>query len=99
MKINGFFKWFCLVSMVLLMILCSLKALEYVGPVQRFSKKIESEYGGGLQRVVTLYAHDGTMIKRWYGKIDLSNSDETDFILDGRRIIIKGGITVTEEEF
>ena len=98
MKDNSFFKWFCLVGMIILLIICSLKAFEYVGPVQRFSKKVKSEYDGGLQRVVTLYSHDGTIIKKWYGKIDLSNSEETDFILDNRRIIIKGGITTIEEE-
>ena len=39
MKDNSFFKWFCLVGMILLLIICSLKAFEYVGPVQRFSSE------------------------------------------------------------
>ena len=99
MRDNSFFKWFCLISMIGLLFLCCAKAFEYVGPVQRFSKKMKSEYGGGLQRIVTLYDHNGAVIKKWYGKIDLSNATEiTDFIVDGRRVIIQGGIIVTEEE-
>ncbi len=99
MKLDNIFKWLCLISMIGLLFLCCIKAFEYVGPVQRFSKKMKSEYGGGLQRIVTLYSHDGTVIKKWYGKIDLSNATEiTDFIVDGRRIIIQGGIVITEEE-
>ncbi len=99
MKDSNAFKWIIGSTLFILLVLCCAKATQYVGPVQRFSKKMESELGGGLQRVVTLYDNNGNVIKKWYGKIDLSDTTEIiDFIVDGRRVIIKGGIVVTEEE-
>ena len=95
---NANIKWIIGSILFVLLVLCSVKAMEYVGPVQRFSKKMESELGGGLQRTVTLYDYNGKIIREWHGKIDLSNSTEVvDFIVDLRRIFIYGGITVVEE--
>ena len=95
---NSNIKWIIGSILFVLLVLCGVKAMEYVGPVQRFSKKMESELGGGLQRTVTLYDHNGKIISEWHGKIDLSNSTEVvDFIVDGRRIFIYGGITVVKE--
>ena len=95
---NANIKWIIESILFVLLVLCGVKAMEYVGPVQRFSKKMESEFGGGLQRTVTLYDHNGKIVHEWHGKIDLSNSTEVvDFIVDGRRVFIYGGITVVEE--
>lgn len=64
----------------------------------RTYKSLSSDVSGGLERTVTLYANDGTEIRGWDGKIDLTNSDEEImFDLDGKRVVIHGGIVVVEE--
>ena len=66
-----------------------------IGTVQRASKSFKTNIMGGAKRTVTLYDYSGKAIKRWSGKIDLSDSEnETDFLVDGRRVIIHGGIAV-----
>ena len=58
-----------------------------------------SNITGGLNRVVTLYDYEGKAIRSWEGKIDLSESDQEIFFdLDGKRVIIHGGIVVAEEK-
>lgn len=65
----------------------------------RAKKSIESDVGGGLDRTVTLYSNTGEEIKSWSGKFDVSESEnEIFFDLDGKRVIIHGGIVVNEEE-
>jgi len=99
MRDTNFLKWFTVIIISMLLFICCLKATEYIGSVKRFSKGMESNLGGGLKRIVTLYDYHGQVIKQWYGKIDISEStEEADFIVDGRRIIIHGGIVVVEEE-
>lgn len=47
----------------------------------------------------TLYDNTGKEIKSWHGKIDLeSNDQEVFFDLNGKRVIIQGGIVVSEED-
>ena len=68
------------------------------GEQKRGIKSIKSNWTGGLNRVVTLYDYNGKVVQKWSGNIDMSNSEkETDFILNGKRIVIHGGITVIEE--
>ena len=67
--------------------------------VQRAAKDLKAEYLGGLKRKVTLYSYDGKVLKEYRGRIDLTNSEnELQFELNGKRIIIHGGIAVVEEE-
>ena len=69
------------------------------GTQERGLKNIKSNWTGGLNRTITVYDYNGKPIKTWEGKIDISDAkDETDFIVDGKRIIIHGGITVIEEK-
>lgn len=64
----------------------------------RSVKSMSSDIGGGLDRTVTLYDNTGKEIKSWHGKIDLeSNDQEAFFDLNGKRVIIQGGIVVSEE--
>lgn len=61
-------------------------------------KEQQSDLNGGLQRTITLYSYDGEKIKSWTGKFDVSSSEtETYFDIDGKRVIIHGGIVVNEE--
>lgn len=65
---------------------------------KRALKEYQSNFNGGLQRTVTLYSYDGEEIKSWTGKFDVSSSEtETYFDIDGKRVIIHGGIVVNEE--
>ena len=99
MRNDGFLKWLVIAIISLVLCVCTAKATEYVGSVKRFTKGVESNWSGGLKRIVTLYDYNGKVLKQWYGKIDMSESEiETDFIVDGRRVIIHNGIVVIEEE-
>lgn len=65
----------------------------------RSVKSMSSDISGGLNRTVTLYDNTGKEIKSWHGKIDLeSNDQEVFFDLNGKRVIIQGGIVVSEED-
>jgi len=92
-------KYGIIVGFFLLLGVVCVSIVSRAGSTQRFSKGLESNLTGGLKRTVTLYDYSGNVIKQWNGKIDISEAtDETDFIVDGRRIIIHGGITTIEEE-
>jgi len=55
----------------------------------------------GLDRKITIYGEDGKVIREWEGKgIRLKDSESggrNSFILDGKRIVIDGGVVVIEE--
>ena len=54
--------------------------------------------GIGLHRRVTLYDYEGEKLREWEGKFDVSENDqEVYFDLNGKRVIIHGGIVVNEE--
>lgn len=65
---------------------------------QRAYKTQQSTLNGGLERTVTVYSYDGDVLGEWTGKFDVSENDqETFFDIDGRRVIIQGGIIINEE--
>lgn len=65
---------------------------------QRAFKSQESNLGGGIERTVTVYSYDGDEIQSWTGKFDVTENDqETYFDIDGKRVIIQGGIIINEE--
>lgn len=65
---------------------------------QRHIKSLGSDFSGGLDRTVTVYDYNGDEIKSWSGKIDISESEnEVFFDLNDKRVIIHGGIVITEE--
>lgn len=64
-------------------------------------KSAQSEYGGGLNRTITLYDYNGKEIKSWTGKFDVDAStdgNKVKFDINGKRVIINGGIVVNEEK-
>lgn len=66
---------------------------------ERDIKSIKSNWNGGLKRTVTLYDHNGKAIRTWEGKIDMTDSEhESDFVVNGKRVIVHGGIVVAEEK-
>lgn len=61
-------------------------------------KSIASDFDGGIDRTVTVYDYNGNAIKSWSGKFDMSESEtEVFFDLNGKRVIIHGGIVIAEE--
>lgn len=64
----------------------------------RSLKSIGSDFSGGLDRTVTVYSYDGQILGQWSGKFDVSESEqETYFDVNGKRVIIQGGIVINEE--
>ena len=89
-----------IIILLLMLVAFGTLAVLNVGSVKRTAKSFESNVGGGLNRVATLYDYNGRPLKQWNGKIDMSNStNEVDFFIDNKRIIIHGGIFVLEEKW
>ena len=66
--------------------------------LNRELKSFESDISGGLDRTVTVYSYDGDILGQWSGKFDVSESErETYFDVNGKRVIIHGGIVINEE--
>lgn len=64
----------------------------------RALKSFGSDVAGGLNRTVTVYSYDGDVLGQWSGKFDVSESEnETYFDVNGKRVIIHGGIVINEE--
>lgn len=85
-----------IVSILAIVTVCGLSGCS---SCSRSVKSMSSDIGGGLDRTVTLYDNTGNEIKSWHGKIDLeSNDQEVFFDLNGKRVIIQGGIVVSEED-
>ena len=82
-----------LAIIVIMIGLCSCTASQ-----RRELKSISSDLTGGLERTVTVYDYNGDEIKSWTGKFDVSDSEnEVYFDVDGKRVIIHGGIVINEE--
>ena len=73
---------------------------------QRAMKDYQSDFGGGLNRTVTVLDYQGDTIKQWTGKFDVqfdtSGAGQVlfDYISDDgsrKRVVIQGGIVINEE--
>lgn len=67
---------------------------------RRSAKSVQSNYTGGLNRVVTVYDYNGNPIQSWEGKFDVSESENEVYFDDqnGKRVIIHGGIVINQEK-
>lgn len=72
----------------------------------RSVKSFSSNYGGGLNRKVTVYDYSGNEVKSWEGKFDIQMGNasgmpyvEFDIPTSNgkKRVIIQGGIIIDEE--
>ena len=82
----------------MILILITILSLTGCASMQRDMKTISSDWGGGLNRTVTVYDYNGNPIQSWTGKIDLSESDnETWFDKKKKRTIIQGGTIIIQE--
>ena len=74
-------------------------AMSSCGSCKRFIKDTETNIKAGTERTATLYDYNGNAIRKWEGKIDMSESHTETYLLVGeKRIIIHGGIMVVEEK-
>ena len=68
----------------------------------RFRKSFTSDFGGGLDRTVTVYDYNGNELATYSGKIDIEEKEGSNgkvkFDLDGKRTIIYGGIVIAQEK-
>ena len=85
--------------MVTLFVAVCIFLMSSCGSCKRFIKEQASDFSAGIERTVTLYDYNGKVIKKWEGKIDMSNSRvESYFLIGEKRVIIHGGIVVVEEK-
>lgn len=83
----------------LVLILITIFMLTGCASMERDMKTITSDWGGGLNRTVTVYDYTGNPIQSWTGKIDISESEnEVWFDLNGKRTVIQGGIIIVQED-
>lgn len=66
---------------------------------KRAVKSDRSNLHGGIERTVTVYDYNGNRIDSWTGTFDVTNSEsETYFDINGKRVVIHGGIVINEEQ-
>lgn len=69
---------------------------------ERELKDAQSNYYGGLNRIVTVYDQNGRVIKQYEGRIDIDPNTEggrkVKFELNGKRIIIYNATVIAEEK-
>ena len=73
----------CLIAVFMLLGCAGCASLE------RWSKDVESDLSGGLERTVTVYTANGDVLKTYEGKIDLESTEGgiVKFDLNGQRIM------------
>lgn len=56
---------------------------------QRELKTLQSNWSGGLERIVTVYNYDGSVLATYEGKIDIQSSEGGKVLFDyeGKRVI------------
>ncbi|MCB6590278.1 hypothetical protein LI294_23740 [bacterium 210702-DFI.5.13] len=87
------------ICVIVFVVIIGAVALLGTSTAQRTLKSVSSDFGGGLNRTVTVYDYNGNEIRSWAGKFDVSESENEVYFDDenGKRIIIHGGIVINEE--
>lgn len=83
-----------------LIIACLFLFLFNTESCSRTRKNISSDFGGGIERTVTLYDFYGNEIRSWNGKFDIKESENKVLFDDqnGKRVVIYNGVVVSEEK-
>lgn len=72
------------------------------GQLDRSIKSMQSEWGGGLERVITVYSVDGTIIEQYEGKFDVEVRENGWLVfideMNDKVMISPASIVVVEEE-
>ena len=87
------------ICVIVFVVIVGVVALLGTSTAQRTLKSVSSDFGGGLDRTVTVYDYSGNEIRSWTGKFDVSESENEVYFDDenGKRVIIHGGIVINEE--
>lgn len=87
------------ICVIVFVVIVGVVALLGTSTAQRTLKSVSSDFGGGLDRMVTVYDYNGNEIRSWTGKFDVSESENEVYFdnEDGKRVIIHGGIVINEE--
>lgn len=87
------------VCVIVFVVIIGAVALLGTSTAQRTLKSVSSDFGGGLNRTVTVYDYNGNEIRSWTGKFDVSESENEVYFdnEDGKRVIIHEGIVINEE--
>ena len=87
------------ICVIVFVVIIGAVALLGTSTAQRTLKSVSSDFGGGLDRTVTVYDYSGNEIRSWTGKFDVSESENEVYFddEDGKRVIIHGGIVINEE--
>lgn len=87
------------ICVIVFIVIIGVVALLGTSTAQRTLKSVSSDFGGGLNRTVTVYDYNGNEIRSWTGKFDVSESENEVYFdnEDGKRVIIHGGIVINEE--
>lgn len=87
------------ICVIVFVVLVGVVALLGTSTAQRTLKSVSSDFGGGLDRTVTVYDYNGNEIRSWTGKFDVSESENEVYFdnENGKRVIIHGGIVINEE--
>lgn len=100
MKKKGNTKKLLIISVAVFAVVVLVVLSLFSQSTRRWFKDIFSDYGGGLNRTVTVYDYNGNAIESYSGKFDVEyKSDGTvKFDIDGKRTTITGGIIINQEE-
>ena len=92
-------KGFGFICVIVFVVLVGVVALLGTSTAQRTLKSVSSDFGGGLDRTVTVYDYNGNEIRSWTGKFDVSESENEVYFdnENGKRVIIHGGVVINEE--
>ena len=87
------------ICVIVFVVLVGVVALLGTSTAQRTLKSVSSDFGGDLDRTVTVYDYNGNEIRSWTGKFDVSESENEVYFdnENGKRVIIHGGIVINEE--
>lgn len=87
--------------LVLVAIIMASMLLTGCESCSRQMKSINSDFNGGLNRIVSVYDYSGKLIKTYEGRVDIGGSPDGSgeilFDLNGKRTIINGGIVIIDE--
>lgn len=68
--------------------------------MDRELKTLDSEFGGGLNRTITIYDQNGQVIKQYKGKADIECNEYGNkvlFDINGKRVVTYNAVVIAEE--
>ena len=100
MKNKKFIAGILAIILLTVLMLCGCSGCE---SCSRSLKSFSSDFGGGLNRVLTVYNANGEVVERYEGKFDIEENDSGTkilFDLDGKRTIIYlgSGFVICQEK-